>query len=66
MRLFAIEYLADGLAFVRCESCNEDQGLDPFVDDRSYHGPGIGMCHENDRPIGPFQRTFKRSDIIRE
>ena len=66
MRFFAIEYLADGLAFVRCQSRNEDQGLDPFVSARSYRGPGVGVRHENNRPIGSFQRTFKRSDIIRE
>src|SRR5882724_3876729 len=66
MRLFPIKYLSDGFAFVRRQSRNEDQGLDSFVDTRSYHGPGIGMRRENDRPFGPLQRAFKRSDIIRK
>ena len=64
MRLFAIEYLANGLVFVRCQSRNEDQRLDPLVDARSYHGPGIGMRNKDHRPIGPLQCTFQRGDVI--
>ena len=55
--LFAIEYLADCLAFVRCQGCNEDQQLNSFADVGTYHSPGIGVRNKDHRPIGPLQRA---------
>ena len=64
MRLFAIEYFADCLAFVRCKCRNKDERANSFVDARAYHRPRIGMGNKHHRPVGPLQRTFKRGDVI--
>src|SRR6516225_1654767 len=66
MRLFAIEYFGDCLAFVRCQGRYEDQRLDPLVGGRRYHRASVSVRSQNHRPIGTFQGAVERCDVIRQ
>ena len=64
MRLFAIEYFGDCLAFVRRQSRYEDQRLDSLVGARRYHRASISVRYQDHGPIGAFQGAVERCDVI--
>src|SRR5580692_988822 len=63
-RLVAIKYFGDGLALVGSEGRNKDQRLNSFIGAGGDHCAGVGMCHKNDRSVGPLQRALEGCDVI--
>ena len=63
MRLFAIEHLTDCLPFLRRQSCNEDERLNPFVSARAYHSARISVRGKHHRTVRLLKRTFECSSF---